>query len=396
MLLELSWFKYLAKKIKKPHYYFILKIAVNTRLLLHERLEGIGRFTYEILKRMVRQHPEVEFHFLFDRKFHPEFIFADNVIPHVIFPPSRHPILWYWWFEMAVPESLNRIKPDLFVSMDAFLSFRTSVKTHLTIHDLSFEHYPKAVPWLAQQYYKSFTPIYARKADRIATVSQFSKFDIIEHYKIGDSKIDVIPNAASDYFQPITHDQKLSIKSKYSSGEDFFICVSSLHPRKNIINLLKSFEIYKQQSKLKTKLLLIGEFMFSSGAIKQQLASMSSKDEVLFLGNCPHEQIAEILGAASAMVYISLFEGFGIPILEAMQSGVPVITSDCSSMPEVAGQAAVLVDPLDNVQTANAMWQVMTNIDFKNALIDAGFKNAKHYSWDNSAYLFWQSILKSL
>ena len=99
-----------------------MKIAINTRFLLKDKLEGIGWFTYEAVKRMVLAHPEHEFHFLFDRKYAEEFIFAKNVTPHVLFPPARHPFLWYAWFEYAVPRALKKIKPDVFLSTDGYLS----------------------------------------------------------------------------------------------------------------------------------------------------------------------------------------------------------------------------------------------------------------------------------
>ncbi|MBU6205399.1 MAG: glycosyltransferase family 1 protein, partial [Bacteroidetes bacterium] len=99
-----------------------MNIAVNTRFLLSNKLEGIGWFTYETLKRITRAHPEHQFHFLFDRPYHNEFIFSGNITPHILPPPARHPLLWYWWFEQSVPSVLKKIKADLFLSTDGFLS----------------------------------------------------------------------------------------------------------------------------------------------------------------------------------------------------------------------------------------------------------------------------------
>ncbi|NNC84672.1 MAG: glycosyltransferase family 1 protein, partial [Bacteroidia bacterium] len=122
-----------------------MTIAVNTRLLLKDKLEGIGWFTYQLFLRIVRQHPEHTFLFLFDRKWSKEFVFAENVIPVKINPPARHPILWHWWFNVSVPRVLKKYNVDLFVSPDGYLSLNTNVPSLQVIHDLNFEHFPNFV-----------------------------------------------------------------------------------------------------------------------------------------------------------------------------------------------------------------------------------------------------------
>ena len=152
-----------------------MKIAVNTRFLIKNKLEGIGWFTYESLKRITRQHPEHEFVFLFDRPYAEEFIFSDNVTGRVLFPPARHPLLWYWWFEYSVTAALKQIKPDIFLSTDGYLSLACQVPQVIVMHDLAFEHFPDHVNALTARYYRHFTPKFAKKANRIATVSEYSK-----------------------------------------------------------------------------------------------------------------------------------------------------------------------------------------------------------------------------
>ena len=150
-----------------------MKIAVNTRLLLKNKLEGIGWFTYESLKRIVLSHPEHDFYFIFDRKYDDEFVFAKNVTPIVVGPPARHPLLHFIWYEISIPRVLKRINPDVFISPDAFLSLSSKYPDLIVIHDLNFEHFPEYMPWLWRSYYRYFTPRYAKKAKRIATVSEF-------------------------------------------------------------------------------------------------------------------------------------------------------------------------------------------------------------------------------
>lgn len=371
-----------------------MRIAINTRMLLKNKMEGIGRFTYEITKRIVEQHPEIEFHFLFDRKFDNEFIFAKNVIPHVIQPPARHPLLWYIWFEYAVAQKLKTIKVDYFLSADGYLSLASDVPTHLTIHDLAFIHFPDAIPFLVNKYYHHFVPKYALQAKQIATVSEFSKQDIITQYHIENKKIDVVYNAASSYFKPISSTEKNIIKKEIANGNDFFICVSSIHPRKNIINLLKAFDEFKKDDQQNIQLVLVGDFMFGKNEVMTVLENLNCKNSIIRTGNLSHEKIGRIQSAAMATLYVSLFEGFGIPIVESMQSGVPIITSNISSMPEVAAHAALLVNPTDIYHISNSMKMIANDEKLRTDLIQKGLIRCQDFSWDLSAKKYWNSVEK--
>ena len=150
---------------------FALKIAVNTRLLLKDKLEGIGWVAYECLSRIVKAHPDDEFYFLFDRKPDPKFIFAENVKPVVLFPQARHPFLYIIYFEISVRRALRKIKPDVFLSTDAYLSLGSETPQIAVFHDINFEHFPQDFPKLALWHYKKFFPKFARKAKKIITVS---------------------------------------------------------------------------------------------------------------------------------------------------------------------------------------------------------------------------------
>ena len=139
-----------------------MRIAVNTRLLLKGKLEGIGWYTNETLKRIVREHPEHEFIFFFDRPYDPSFIFASNVTPVVFEPQARHALLFYIWFELRIPYMLRKYKADLFLSTDGLLSLKTKVPTCLVIHDLAFEHYPEHLKRSHRMYLRKFSPLFAK------------------------------------------------------------------------------------------------------------------------------------------------------------------------------------------------------------------------------------------
>ena len=133
-----------------------MKIAINTRFLIKDRLEGIGWFTYEVVKRLVEQHPEDEFIFFFDRPYPEEYIFGKNVKAEVLFPPARHPFLWYWWFEWSLSKALQKYKPDVIFSPDNYLSLKSDVKTVMVMHDIAHVHYPDEVPFIARKLLQLF------------------------------------------------------------------------------------------------------------------------------------------------------------------------------------------------------------------------------------------------
>ena len=372
------------------------KIAVNTRLLLKNKLEGIGWFTYESFKRIVKAHPEVEFHFIFDRPWSDEFIFSDNVIPHKIFPPARHPFLIYSWYEYSIPYLLNKIKPDVFVSPDAFMSLRLkdNIKKLTVIHDINFEHHPEQLPWLYAKMYLNYTPEIVSVSDRIVTVSNFSKQDIINHYNVPDEKIDVVYNGANPTFHSIDNEDKELVKQKYSQGKDYFVYVGALNPRKNLQRMFTAFDNFKEQTKSDIKYVVVGEKMYWSEDIKNSYNAMKHKDDVIFLGRLEPEELNDVVGSAIALTYASTFEGFGIPIVEAFYAETPVITSNVTSLPEVAGDAALLVDPFNIDSITEAMTKLATDEGLKKDLIKKGRVRKEFFTWDNTAENLWKSIEK--
>jgi glycosyltransferase involved in cell wall biosynthesis len=373
-----------------------MEIVVNTRLLLKNKLEGIGWFSYETLKRITNNHPEHHFIFLFDRDFDEDFIFADNVTPLILSPQARHPFLFYWWFEFSVANFLNKYNPDLFISPDGYLSLKATCKQLAVIHDINFEHYPKDVSWLVRKYYKYFFPKFARKATRIATVSQFSKQDIVSQYTINPSSIDVVYNGCNNFYQPVDENCKRETKQKFSKSCDYFLFVGSLHPRKNISRLFEAFDKFKSAQSTDVKLLIVGEKYYWTSAIKRTYINMKFKEDVIFTGRLSTEELRDVLGSAIALTYVPYFEGFGIPILEAMNCDTPVITSNVTSMPEVAQDAALLVDPFSVQSIADAMLYIYKDEDMRAVLIEKGKKRKLDFSWDKTADALWKSIEKTL
>jgi glycosyltransferase involved in cell wall biosynthesis len=371
-------------------------IAVNARLLLNGKLEGIGWFTFETLKRLTTGHPEHQFIFIFDRPYCRDFIFSDNIIPVVAGPQTRHPLLWYLWFEFQIPKILKKYNADIFLSPDGYLSLNTNVPQLAVIHDINFVHRPGDLPWLKSRYYNWFFPGFARKAGRIATVSEYSKQDIIKSFNISKEKIDVVYDGVNKIFKPFTEEEQLAVRNQIAGGKRYFLFVGALNPRKNIYGLLRAFNEFKKLSGSDIKLVIVGGEMHKADKIFRFCEQMDYKEDVVFTGRVATVQLQQIMGAALSLVFVPFFEGFGIPVVEAMSAGVPVICSNTTSLPEVGGDAVLYVDPFNIEQIAYALSRMADEPELRRTMIKKGFEQKKKFSWDKTSRLLWSSLERAL
>jgi len=264
------------------------------------------------------------------------------------------------------------------------------------IHDLNFEHNPQDLPWSVRSYYRNFFPKFAQKAHRIATVSEYSKYDLVSLYGIDENKIDVVYNGANSTYVPLTDIEKTIARDKYTFGKPYFVFVGALHPRKNIGNLFMAFDRFKQMHSSDFKLVIVGEKKWWTSAMEHAYNNMQHKEDVIFTGRLYNKDLHQVIGASAALTYVSIFEGFGIPILEAFYCDVPVITSNVTSMPEVSGDAALLVDPYSIDSIAQAMTRIAVDETCSEELILKGRERKKDFSWQKTASLLWDSIEKAL
>ena len=373
-----------------------MKIAINTQLLIPGKLDGIGWYTFETLSRITARQPEHEFILIFDRKPSAELKFPSNTRFVVLSPPSRHPLLWFIRFEIFLPFLLRKLKPDVFLSPDGWMTLNSPAPCIQVIHDLNFVHCPEDIPFLTRKYYNVLFRKYAQKARRIATVSNYSKQDIIKAWSISPDKIDVTHNGCNKGYKIISNDEKLLTRKKYSRGAPYFIYVGALIPRKNIARMFEAFHRFKEQDTQNTRLLVVGEKKWWTPAISKAWENLEYKEDVSFLGRLGVAELNHLYAASLALLFVPYFEGFGIPILEAFKSGAPVITSNITSMPEVAGDAAMLVDPYSVDSISDAMISVSSNEDLRNSLIERGGKRSRQFSWDKTADALWRTIEKTV
>ncbi|HLG03767.1 MAG TPA: glycosyltransferase family 1 protein [Bacteroidia bacterium] len=371
-------------------------VVVNTRLLIPGKLDGIGRFTFETLKRITVNHPDSHFVFLFDREIAEEFVFAANITPVKLFPPARRVLLFKLWFNWSVAGVLRDLKPDLFLSPDGFLPLRTATKCLPVMHDLNFEHYPEDLPSGYSRYYRKYFPLFAKKAARICTVSEFSKNDIAEKYGITKEKIDVVYNGASEGFRPLPTEEIEQVRKKYANGQPYFLYIGALHPRKNLARLIRAYGLFRKKNSSATKLIIAGGNYWMNEELNAAVKSIDAKSDVIFTGRLEENELYRLSAGALALTYVPYFEGFGIPIVEAMACNVPVLTSNITSMPEVGGDAVLYADPFSEESIAGALAALDQDLSLRQLLIAKGIVRREIFSWDKTADRLWLSMEKSV
>ena len=364
-------------------------------MLTQRKPGGIATYARETLRRITRTHPEHDFLFIVDRPFANRAEYPANVSVVRTFP-SFHPLLWYPWFEWAVPGILKKYGPDVFLSLDGYVSLAADVPTVDVICDLNFHHYPGDLPSRISRYYNTYFPKYAKKAKAIATISDYSKQDIVRLYGEPASKITVTWCGVGDAFLPLGEGEAKSIREDLTGGAPYFLSVGAVHPRKNLSRLIEAFGQFKAKTSAELKLVLAGPMLFKTGELFQVWNQSLHKKDILFTGPVSNTCLAAIYGGAHALLFVSYFEGFGIPALEAMACEVPVVAANRTSLPEVCGQAARYVDPFSVDDIARAMEDIFYDEDLRAHLIETGRRQKENFSWDKTADLLWQAIERGL
>jgi len=252
----------------------------------------------------------------------------------------------------------------------------------LTIHDMSIERLQKLQPLGKRVYTKRFVPRMARRARLILTNSEFSKWDIVRFLGIEERRIRVTPLAASAIFRPVGEAERKPVLASHGLDRPYFLYLGNIEPRKNLERLLEAFKATPQNDR---QLVIAGDAWFLAKRVRQKAADLGLGDRVRFLGYVPRRDLPGIIGGATAFVYPSLLEGFGLPVLEAMACGRPVITSRTTALAEVAGDSALLVDPTSASEIADALVAVAEDAALAARLSEMSVRRAAHFSWRRTA-----------
>lgn len=256
-----------------------------------------------------------------------------------------------------------------------------------TIHDLAFEHLPETFTRRGKAQLRLTVRRTARRAAHILTVSEYSRQDIRKTYRMPADKITVTYNGCEEQFTPLRAEEETAvIKRKFGITKDYLLAVGSLQPRKNLLRLLRAYaKLREQQPDFQLQLVLVGRQLWLYQEILREIKQQGFAADVIVTNYVRDEDLPALYRSAVALVYPSLFEGFGLPPLEAMACGTPVITSNTSSLPEVVGQAALLVDPYDETAIARAIWQIARDAPLRKHLQEAGLVQAKQFTWREAA-----------
>ena len=288
--------------------------------------------------------------------------------------------------QLAVPMDLRREGADLFHAPHYVLPPLTPCKSVVTIHDCIHLRFPQYLPnRAAYAYARSSLWMAAHRAKRVLTVSEASKRDILKYFHLPESKIDVIHNAIDERFGEAPAEEEITrVRERYQLNDPFVLYAGNIKPHKNLERLIDAFHLLRRHGLDHVKLLIIGDEISKYATLRRAVHRHKLHQHVRFFGFVPDQTLAVLYRLAGVFVFPSLYEGFGLPPLEAMSSGTPVVTSNVSSLPEVVGDAALLIDPNDPHAIADAMRRVLTEPALRDDLRRRGFERVRHFSWERS------------
>lgn len=367
-----------------------LRVGVDLTAIWR-RPTGIFRYAAELGRHLLLLQEQaaelpVRYVFFFAREIHPDFLPLRDAYEAVICPTTNELFIKQSWFPLTLPRlHLDVMHYPAFPPPYAQLS-RT--RTAMTLHDAGPWRYPEALTLHGRLYFRTLLAHGMKRCARVITVSQHAKAEI-GHF-LGEralSKVSVIPEAARPEFAtPCSASLMEKVRAAYRVPDRYLLAVATVEPRKNLVTLLDAYKRLKRQSGAPCPpLVIVGRKGWNCDDILSYMAEL--EDAVLFPGHVADEELIALYQMATCLVFPSLYEGFGLPVLEAMIAGCPVITSRASSLPEVAGDAALLVDPLNAEEIAAAMQRVVQNEDLRARMIRDGRAQAARFSWEQTARL---------
>ena len=363
-------------------------------------LTGIGRVLINILSELARLYPEDKYVLFrnFDFKEYDCLAQYQNIdivdIPYTKMSGLKN-ILWHQWLFQKL---LKKHKCDIAYIPNFTLLLWKAVPTIVTIHVLIEYNVPDKFSKVRMFYRKRICdPLMAKRSDSILTVSKSSKSDIVKYLHQNPSKISVTPNAVDhNIFRKYSNNEILSTLSKYRlEYKDYFLFVGTIdYPGKNIKTVLDAFFDLKSQGRIDKKLVIVGKDGYNSEVIYNTVNSSPYKGDVIFTGYLPDEDLPKLYAGSCIMLYLSLYEGFGLPVLEAMSCATPVICSNTSCFPEVVGELDVCVPPTDVRMVEAKIREMIYNESYGKILAEKCYQKAQEYSWEASAKLYHQAFLQ--
>lgn len=348
---------------------------------------GSRERVYQLSRSLMRIAPESDYIFYTHRDY--RFQESDP------FQGGRYvktPLIWWNTFQRILrgrffwKKRLLQDRVEVFDTSSIPLSvFPRAVKVVLTIHDLRYHRFPKFFSRRRAYYSRFILPFNVRKAHRIITVSRYIKGEIEKYLRVPSEKIEVIPNAVSQEFSPVGDEEKReAVREKYGLPRNFLLYVGHLEARKNLARLIHAYSLLQHPERREEKLVIAGDPRDQFHVLMSVVSSLNLHRDVVFPGYVKGEDLPALYSMAAAFVLPSLYEGFGIPSLEAMACGTPVVASNTSGIPEAVGDAAILVDPMDSEDIARGLYEVLSNPARREELVKRGHARTREYTWEDA------------
>lgn len=382
-----------------------MKIGIDIRCLSEGRRTGVEEYSLNLLEKILKEDndnkyvlflnswkkPKLEIDFLKNHK---------NVELKISRFPNKILNFFLWYFNWPKLDKLIGGVDVFFMPNLNFVALSLKVKLILTVHDLSFEYYPETFSWKRRLWHIFINPQkIIRRADKVLAVSDSTRNDLIGFYKINPAKVETVYNGVGEVFGRIDRNDSrlLKIKEKYALPFNFILFLGTFEPRKNIGGIVRAYERMRQEggSQLeKYKLVIAGSEGWKSAKLKREIKKSSLAKDIYQVKFIDEEDKVFVYNLAALFVYPSFFEGFGLPPLEAIKCGVPVIVSDNSSMVETVGEAGILTDAFSADEIALAMKEFLIDKELKNEFYPAGIRQAQKFTWTKAAKKFLEIVKK--
>jgi anaerobic magnesium-protoporphyrin IX monomethyl ester cyclase len=349
---------------------------------LRPRRTGVGYYTEHLLRHLALTAPDDQLIVLSNRP-----VATDAPLPESVeVVTARRRLPRMVWMQTAAPAALARIGADVVHFTNGMLPLVSPVPTVVTIHDMSLRLYPRYHPLRRVLLNRPLVDLAARRADAIVTVSETAKRDIVRLYRIDPDRVHVVYEAAAPAFRRVTEPAELQrVRTKYGFRDRVILYVGTIEPRKNLPTLVEAFARGRRRGDLDHQLVCVGPYGWLSRDLDERIRRANVADAITFTGYVPFEDLPAIYSLAEMFVYPSMYEGFGLPVVEAMACGVPVITGRAAALAEVGGEAAAHVERLDADGLGDAMAILARNPDRRHELSVRGLERSHRFSWDRAA-----------
>jgi glycosyltransferase involved in cell wall biosynthesis len=356
-----------------------MRVGIDARLVYYSQA-GIGQYILHLVSGLAKIDRGNEYVLLQSRKDEKTILEQPNFRRVSLWTPSHHRLERH-----SLNVELMRLGLDVLHSPDFIPPHRPSCRSVITVHDLAFLLYPHFLTKESARYYGHIDQA-VRWTDQIIAVSESTKRDTVQHLGVPEDKITVVYEAANPVFRPIGHEQaRREVWDRYGIEDRFILFVSTIEPRKNVPTLLRAVWQLRESYKESVHLVVAGGkgWLFEDAFAAVEKLKLDSR--VHFLGRVSSEDLLSLYNAAELLAHPAFYEGFGLPPLEAMACGLPVVVSNVASLPEVVADAGLLIDPHDVDELAVSMWRVLNDGGLRQEMRDKGLRQAARFSWERAA-----------